>query len=151
MRHIICFGNPLHGDDGFGPAVYQRLALLPLPEDLRLVEAGTPGLAALALFEGCDDVIIVDALMPGGVPGQLTRPPLETVEAETSLPGHGVGVGYLLQALAIQPKSLPRIQIIAVETSAVALFRPGLSEPVARAVEEAVSLLSKYFQLNSHD
>ena len=24
--HVICFGNELHGDDGFGPAVHARLA-----------------------------------------------------------------------------------------------------------------------------
>lgn len=150
MRHILCFGNPMHGDDGFGSAVYQRLASRLLPNDLRLIDAGTPGLAALALFQGCDEVIIVDALAPGGIPGRLSCPLPETVAVEAALPGHGIGVGYLLQALAALPEQAPRIRIIAVETSTVTPFRPGLSEPVARAVEEVVTWLSTYFKPDSH-
>lgn len=150
VRHILCFGNPLHGDDGFGPAVYQRLAALPLPDDLRLVDAGTPGLAALALFQGCDEVIIVDALAASGEPGRLSQPSPETIAAEAALPGHGIGVGYLLQAVAALAESVPRIRILAVEVSAVTPFRPGLSEPVASAVEKAVSVLSEYFDPTRH-
>lgn len=145
MRHIVCFGNPLHGDDGFGHAVYQKLALLPLPGDLRLFDAGTPGLAALALFQDCDEVFIVDACRSGGEPGRLSQPEPETVMAETSLAGHGIGVGYLLQALAALPETMPRIRIIAAETATVTAFRPGLSAALLNAVDEAVALLSPYF------
>jgi hydrogenase maturation protease len=151
MRHILCFGNPWHGDDGFGPAVYQRLAMLPLPNDLRLFDAGTPGLSALALFQGCNEAIIVDALEPGGVPGRLCQPLTESIAAETSLSGHGAGVGYLLQALAALPEPAPQIRIIAVETSAVSAFQPGLSKPVAQAVDGAVALLSGYFKSGGHE
>ena len=35
--HVICFGNELHGDDGFGPAVHARLAAAPVPEHVRLL------------------------------------------------------------------------------------------------------------------
>lgn len=151
MRHILCFGNPLHGDDGFGPAVYQRLASMPLPNDLRLMDAGTPGLAALALFQDCDEVIIVDALAPGGVPGRLSQPLPETIAAEASPAGHGIGVGYLLQALAALPEPEPQIRIIAVETAAVTPFQPGLSKPVANAVDKAVALLIAHFKPNNHE
>ena len=150
MRQILCFGNPLHGDDGFGPAVYEKLAPRLLPDDLRLIEAGAPGLAALALFQDCDEVIIVDAMAPGGVAGRLRHLSPETVTAEDSLPGHGIGVGYLLRALAALPEQTPRIRIIAVETSALTPFQPGLSEPVARAVDEAVRLLKPYFEPSGH-
>ncbi len=151
MRHILCFGNLLHGDDGFGPAVYQRLSALPLPNDLRLFDAGTPGLAALALFQDCDEVIIIDALAPGVAPGRLNHLSPETIFAEASLPGHGVGVGYLLQALAALPEQAPRIRIIAVEASEVTPFQPGLSESVARAVEGTVMLLNAYFEPHSDE
>jgi len=145
MRHILCFGNPLHGDDGFGVAVYQRLARLPLPENLRIFDAGTPGLAALLLFQGCDEAIIVDAGAPAGEPGRLGRPLPETVMAEASLAGHGMGVGYLLHALAALPEPMPRIQIVTAEIAAATPFRPGLSSAAARAVDETVALLSPYF------
>lgn len=145
MRHIVCFGNPLHGDDGFGTAVYQKLAELPLPDNLRLFDAGTAGLAALTLFQGCDEVLIVDACRSGGEAGRLSRPSPATVMAEVTPAGHGVGVGYLLQALAALPDAMPQIHIITAETAAVTAFRPGLSAAVAKAVDQTVALLSPYF------
>lgn len=144
-RHIICFGNPLHGDDGFGSAVYQRLLGLARPSGSRLTDAGTPGPAALALFLDCDEVVIVDALMPAGTPGRVSEPAVDAILAEETVAGHGVGIGYLLRALAILPESMPRIRILAAEASAVTQFKPGLSAPVARAVDEVVARLRPFF------
>ncbi|CCE25380.1 MULTISPECIES: hydrogenase maturation protease [Methylotuvimicrobium] len=143
LCHIVCFGNPLHGDDGFGPAVYQRLAALPLPDNVRVFDAGTPGLAALALFQGCHEVMVVDAVASGGIPGKLSRLSPNVVTAEITLPGHGIGVGYLLKAVAALP-DCPRIEIIAAEILGAAPFRPGLSKPVRQAVDDAFVLLEKY-------
>jgi hydrogenase maturation protease len=151
VRHIICFGNPLHGDDGFGPAVYQRLAALPLPKDLRLFDAGAPGLAALALFQDCDEAIIVDAMASGAEPGRLAEIPPDFALLESSLSAHGAGVGYLLRALAVQSEPTPRIRIIAAEAVRVAPFQPGLSEPMAKAVEDAFALLRGHFAPNGMD
>lgn len=151
MRHIVCFGNPLHGDDGFGPAVYRKLAALPLPADLRLFDAGTPGLAALGLFQGCEEAIIVDALALGGMPGRLHQLLPESIIAETGLPGHGIGVGFLLQALAALPETVPQLRIIAVEVARVSAFQPGLSAPVSAAVDQAVALLRNYFEQTVHE
>lgn len=150
MRHILCFGNPLHGDDGFGPKVYERLARLPAPRNLRLFDAGTPGLAALALFEGCEAVVIVDALAPGNRPGQLVQLAPEDLVAEPVLPGHGLGLGYLLRALAALPGPVPKIDILAAEALSVTPFQPGLSQPMARAVETAAARLSLYFTPDDH-
>lgn len=150
MRHILCFGNPLHADDGFGHAVYQRLAALPLPSNLRLFDVGTPGLAALGLFQDCDEVIIVDALAPGGMPGRLCQLMPESISVESVLPGHAIGVGYLLQALAALSEPIPPLRIIAVETAVICAFQPGLSEPVAKAVSHAVTLLMPYFNTDEH-
>jgi hydrogenase maturation protease len=144
-RHIVCFGNPLHGDDGFGPAVYQRLLSLARPAGLRLTEAGTPGPAALALFLDCDDLVIVDALAPAGAPGRVSEPSVESIQAEQTVAGHGIGVGYLLRALAALPEPAPRIRIVAVEASGITPFVPGLSPPVAQAVDDVVALLKPFF------
>lgn len=146
MRHILCFGNPLHGDDGFGPAVYQRLAALPVPADLKLIDAGTPGLAALAWFKGCDEVIIVDALAPAEQPGKLYDLTPDMIEPETEVPGHGIGVGYLLRALQALAEPLPAIRILAAEASAITPFSLELSAPVALAVDQAVARLKDLFQ-----
>ena len=69
--HVICFGNELHGDDGFGPAVHARLAVGPLPAGVRLMRADIAGLAAIGCFEGCGQAIVVDALRGFGPAGSL--------------------------------------------------------------------------------
>jgi hydrogenase maturation protease len=145
MRHILCFGNPLHGDDGFGYAVYQKLTEQPLLGGVRAFDAGTPGLNALPLFQGCSEVIIVDAMAPFGRPGRLCTLSTEMLDSERTLIGHDVGIGFLLQALAALPEEMPKIHIIGVEAEAVNAFRPGLSEAVAGMVDTVVTLLKTQF------
>lgn len=140
MRHVIGFGNDLHGDDGFGIAVCQRLAGLPLPADVRVFAAGTRGLDALVLFEGCEEAIVVDAGEPAGQPGRLAFPDAESCAEDSSLPGHGAGVGYLLRALAVMGPP-PRLRILAAEAAALTPFQPELSPAMAVAVDEAVDVL----------
>jgi hydrogenase maturation protease len=141
MRHVIFFGNALHGDDGFGPAVYQRMTALELPADVKLFEAGTRGLDALILFEGCGEAIVVDALEPGSHPGRVTQPLAPSLAPESSLPGHGAGVGALLGALAALGAPQPRI--IAAEAVALQPFAPGLSAEVQQAVGATITLLCR--------
>jgi len=141
MRHVIFFGNALHGDDGFGPVVYHRLGRLDLPADVRLFEAGTCGLNALALFEGCDEAIVVDALAPGNHPGRVIQPAARTLALDAALAGHDAGVGHLLAALAAL--GVPPPHIIAAEAERVQPFSHVLSAAMTRAVDAAVALLCR--------
>ncbi|MCW8891313.1 MAG: hydrogenase maturation protease [Sedimenticola sp.] len=141
MRHLICFGNELHGDDGFGPAVFRRLAVMDIPKEWRLFDAGNRGLDTLALFEACEEVILVDAAAPAGHPGRLSQPLPEVIKEESALPGHGAGVGYLLKALNSLNGQPPLLRIITAEMSSLTPFQPELSAPVAEAIDETVALL----------
>ncbi|MDD5329993.1 MAG: hydrogenase maturation protease [Sulfuricella sp.] len=143
MRGIFCFGNPLHGDDGFGPAVFRRLAGVALPADVRLVEAGTAGLNTLALFQGCRKAVLVDAMAPGEEPGRLRVLTTEEVPMEAA-GGHGQGVGYLLRALAALGEPLPGLTVLAAEAAALTPFLPGLSPEVETAVEAAATWIAHW-------
>jgi hydrogenase maturation protease len=145
-RHVIFFGNALHGDDGFGPAVYRRLSACELPADVRLFEAGTRGLDALMLFDGCAEAIVVDALEPGSHPGRVTRAAPGSLPPESSLPGHGAGVGYLLAAL--EALGMPPPMVIAAEAARLTPFSPGLSAAMARAVDETTALLCRALEID---
>jgi len=149
-RHIICFGNPLHGDDGFGPAVYARLAAHHWPDGVRVSDAGTAGPNALALFEGFDAIVVVDASSPAGHPGRLWRPTREEVVAEVSAAGHGVGVGHLVRCVEATFDPRPEISFVAVEASQTTPFRMGLSDPVARTVDAVVDLLVRDYGEVAH-
>lgn len=146
--HIVCFGNELHGDDGLGPAVHALLSQAPLPEGVRLMRADVAGLSAIACFENCDRVIIVDALRghgPAGTLHQLDALPLAEAAARDEAPAgfHGAGVGALLSLLPVTLDALPRMVLLGVEILAIRPFRPGLSAPVeARVGETARRVLS---------
>lgn len=148
MRHVICFGNELHGDDGFGTAVYRRLAVMSLPADARLFEAGTRGLDVLRLFEGCEEAILVDAAEPAGQPGRLAFPDPDACAEDAAVTGHGAGLGYLLRALAALGAE-PRLRIVTAEAAAATPFRPGLSAEVELAAAAATAVLCGWLELAS--
>ncbi|MCW2314500.1 hydrogenase maturation protease [Rhodoblastus acidophilus] len=145
-RRILCFGNPLHGDDGVGAAVFAALSARKPPEGLEVIEAGTPGPAALALFEDCDEAIVVDALAPAGSPGRVAQLAPEGIDAETTPAPHGMGLGYILRALNALPGPRPEIRIIGIEAASHRPFQPGLSPAVARAAGEVARLLGPCFE-----
>lgn len=71
-RRILvgCVGNVLRRDDGFGPALAQRLR--GLPPQAEVLETGIGGVALLQeLLAGCDGLVIVDAVDRGAEPGTV--------------------------------------------------------------------------------
>jgi hydrogenase maturation protease len=144
-RRIICFGNPFHGDDGFGIHVFARLQR---DRTLRRVatplEAGIAGLSALPLFDECDTAVIVDALKTGGRTGQVHRiDPADVAVDEQRLSLHAAGVGDLIAALpAAFGSTAPRnLVIIGAEVSDIRIFTDQLTEPVQAALPIAINLI----------
>ena len=70
---IIGLGNLLRGDDGVGVRVAQALARQSLPQDVEVVDGGTPGLGLVNLMEGRRRMILVDAADVGKNPGEFVR------------------------------------------------------------------------------
>ena len=147
--HIICFGNELHGDDGFGPAVHARLGASPLPAGVSLMRADVAGLAAIRCFAACDRGILVAALRGFGPPGSVHD--LDTAEvaeaaARDEAPAgfHGAGVGALLELLPAALDHVPPSRLVGVEIERVSAFSPGLSAIVAAAVEGACQRIREH-------
>ena len=67
MRVIIGVGNRWRSDDAAGIAVAERLADLNIPAH---PHTGDPA-SLMALWEGADEVIIVDAVNAGEAPGTV--------------------------------------------------------------------------------
>jgi hydrogenase maturation protease len=141
-RHIICFGNELHGDDGFGVRIYTQLCLLRWPKDVEVFNAGIAGLNALRFLEGCSQAILVDALANFGNVGEVcVLRPGDLADRQLQLTGHGLGIPYLLEALKVIREPLPDILIVGVEIANVKPFSPGLSDKSEQAVPETVRLI----------
>lgn len=149
--HVICFGNELHGDDGFGPAVHARLAAAPVPDHVRVLRADIAGLAAIGCFEGCGLAIVVDALRGFGPAGSLHELAAadfaaDAARAEAPAGFHGAGLGALLALLPAALERLPQIRLVGVEAAHVAPFSPGLSASVAARVDDAAAHIRKAWQ-----
>lgn len=75
---VIGCGNPNRHDDGVGLAVIRLLAGNNGdrdPQQVRLLDAGTDGMAAMFAARGCRSLIVVDACRSGSEPGAIFEVP----------------------------------------------------------------------------
>jgi hydrogenase maturation protease len=77
MIAVIGCGNPNRLDDGAGCQVVRALAALDVVNNpsLRLLDAGTDGLAVMFAARGCQTLIVVDACRSGSEPGTVFEVP----------------------------------------------------------------------------
>ena len=142
--HVICFGNYWQGDDGFGIHVCRRLREIRLPAGVKVFEAGTAGLGAIAFFEGCAKAVIVDAIKSGQRVGTIHR----FRAAECDPPGeeystHAMGANHIVAALAatFEPELVPEVVVIGAEVGRITPFTDALTPPLQAALERAVRLV----------
>jgi hydrogenase maturation protease len=149
---IAGVGNVLRGDDGFGPAVVQALERDGgLPAGVRTVEVGIGGIGLVhELLEGCDMLVVVDAVERGGEPGTLyiLEPQVPCLESLSDTERAGLAVdlhevvpgSVLLMArgLGVLP---PVMRIVGCQPGETEEFALDLTPPVAGAVSEAVQAI----------
>lgn len=150
---VAGIGNILLGDDGFGPAVIAYLSPCALPANVRAADFGIRGLDLVyALMDGCDVLILVDALRNGGAPGTLyvTEPDFEKQDASDSksaFDAHGLTPDSAFALLKRMGGTLPKhVRIVGCEPETFGLEEGGtmtLSPPVARAVGEAGGMVER--------
>ena len=146
---VLGLGNVLCGDDGLGVAAVARLAeRFEIAPEVRLADGGTLGLALLGLFDGIDEVLLVDAILADAAPGALVALDGDEVApaARSRLSVHQVGVADLLDALDLlgaRPRRLAlvglvpeRIELGMERSPAVERALPGLVARVACEIEQ---------------
>jgi hydrogenase maturation protease len=144
-------GNIFLGDDAFGVEVAQRLVQRPLPEEVRVIDFGIRGLdLAYALLDGYETVILVDASPRSQPPGTLYLLDLEGAELPAEedgaplIEGHSMDPVKMLRLTAALGGRVERLYLVGCEPAPLGEtedMQMGLSEPVRRAVDEAVSLI----------
>ena len=144
---VAGIGNVFLGDDGFGVAVVQRLLERGAPAGVRVLDAGIRGFdLACALLEGWNAAILIDAVRRGGPPGTLY---VLEIEAETTAPAgpieaHGLVPHRALALVRALGGTPPPLRLVGCEPARVGPdddIAPGLSAPVAAAVDGAVKLV----------
>ena len=70
MIRVLGLGNVLMSDDGFGPYVARVLeAFYEFPEDVEVIDVGTPGLDLTPYLLNTEAVIFIDTVTSDGAPG----------------------------------------------------------------------------------
>ncbi len=81
MIAVIGCGNPNRQDDGIGPAIINRLrARGQVSDSVRLLDAGTDGMAVMFAARGCRTLILIDAVRSQGEPGAIFEVPGSELE-----------------------------------------------------------------------
>jgi hydrogenase maturation protease len=140
MIVVIGCGNPNRLDDGAGVEVLRRLEARGLGRDaqgVRLLAAGTDGMATMFAARGCRTLVVVDACRSGSDPGAIFEVPGNELEQryQPSLNLHDFRWDHALFAgRKIFREQFPSdvvALLIEVRTTELGI---GLSEPVLSAV-----------------
>ena len=135
-------GNPLFADDGFGPAVAEKLKKIPLPENVKAVDAGIGGtyhIFTLLDPETTKKLIIVETTDFGAEPGSITQLRASDLPSGCYCDAFAWDIAEPLQQIK------ERIDILIVGCQPKRISYPeveiGLSDEVLEAVPRAVRIL----------
>jgi hydrogenase maturation protease len=131
---VLGIGNLLMGDEGVGVEVARRLAELPLPPDVEVLDGGTGSFVLLEPMPRADRIVLVDAALDSTPPGTVRRlTPRFSREYPRSLTAHDIGLKDLLDAFHLLGEP-PEVVLFAVSVQSPVDPRLELSAPVAAAV-----------------
>lgn len=146
MRAVVVgIGQTLAGDDGVGPAVIRELRKRGVPRGVELVESADP-LDLVDWLQGTSPVIVVDALVGQGEPGEIVeiRPESLSETPQALMTTHSVGVAQALdlaKAVSMNGEISP-VVIVGIRVLPPTRRAEPLSRQVALAVRKAAALVS---------
>jgi hydrogenase maturation protease len=144
---VAGIGNVFLGDDGFGVALAARLARRRLPAGVEVVDFGIRGMdLALALLEGYDAAVLLDATPRGEPPGTLYVIEPDAGPADAAPEAHAMDPVKVLALAGAMGGSPPRTIVVGCEpqtrmTADDEEIVAALSEPVRAALDEAERLV----------
>src|ERR1700691_5826670 len=140
MIVVVGCGNPNRLDDGAGAEVVRLLEARGAGRDrqnVRLLDTGTDGMAAMFAARGCKTLIVIDASKSGSEPGAIFEVPGAELELryQPSLNLHDFRWDHALFAgRQIFREQFPSDVVVLLIEAQTTEFGIGLSEPVSSAV-----------------
>lgn len=142
-------GNPLMGDEGVGPRVVELLrSRYSIPGHVDVVDAGTMGFSILNMFQGFDDVIVVDAVDgTGHEPGTLLKLAPEDMAPNQIMHSlHDARLTDVLDAARLMGVE-PAVECVGVQIERIVHWElelsPVVEDAIARAADAVVEMLAE--------
>ena len=150
---ILCLGNEIISDDGFGPEVARRLMMNDdLSEDVEVIFAPVAGFKLLDFLTGRKKVLIVDSIRTGSdSPGTLHRFSAGVFTPSYHLTtSHQINLPTALELGRILGVDMPEVvDVVTVEAEDLETLSEELSPPVRQAVDGAVTLIKEWISQNT--
>ncbi len=152
---VAGIGNIFLTDDGFGVEVANRLtAAQTFGPPVRVADFGIAGVhLAYELLEGCDLLVLIDAVPMGEAPGTLAviEPAVGKPVAgdETVLDAHSMSPDVVLATLGRLGGAVERIYVVGCQPASLE-EGVGLTPRVAAAVEPAMAVCAQLLEDLEH-
>ncbi len=148
---ILGVGNLLMKDEGIGVHVARACEQLRLPENVEVIDGGT-SIELASLVEGFDRLIVIDAALAGGKPGEIYRFALEEIDQGNSplLSGHELGIAQILGSSALVGNAPKKIVIVGVEPKEID-WGLELSQELEHRIPEIVENVLKEVEPGGDD
>lgn len=148
---VIAIGNRFRGDDGVGGVVLDTLAEHPQAAALDLLELDGEPTRLIDAWDGRAGVVVVDAVrLDDGTPGNVVElddreahDPHTVARWSAGVSSHAAGLGEAVRLGTVLDRLPRRLAVVGVVVGAPA-EGPGLSAPVAGAVEVAVAAVLRH-------
>jgi hydrogenase maturation protease len=141
---IIGIGQDAAGDDGIGIAIARRLRQMHLPDGVEVIERAEPSGMISQLTDGCERVVLIDAVIDGGSSGRVLQidPSQAAASKAEALSTHGIGLMEAIElARTLDEAAMPhQIKIVGVTIERPTRYRAELSANVAAAISPAAEL-----------
>ncbi|MFH1012091.1 MAG: hydrogenase maturation protease [bacterium] len=150
---VLCLGNEILSDDGFGPEVARRLQKESEPDfPADVVFAPLAGFSLLDLLTERERVLIVDTIRTGAAaPGTLHHFLASALAPSHNLTtSHQISLPTVLELSRQLSIKMPEVvDVLAVEALNLETFSEELTPPVRGAVEEALRFIHEWILQNS--
>ena len=138
---ILGIGNILRKDDGVGIHIINRLRGKDLSPGVRLLDGGTAGLDLITYLEDLDRLIIVDAFLAEGCPGDINVISSDELNSgRQAFSGHSSDIFNLVDLTAALWKR-PETIIVGIIPKDCESYEIGLSKEVENAFDKAVQII----------
>jgi len=149
---VLCLGNEIISDDGFGPEIARQLSLRnDIIEQAEVIFAPIAGFHLIDLLAGREKVLIVDTIRTGkAAPGTLySFPAGELTPSNNLTTSHQISLPTALELGRQFGADMPGlVSVIAVEAEDTETLSEELSPSVRAAVDKALDLIKVWISQN---